>query len=133
MTALIVFLAVLLAAGLAAGAYALFAPAKTPAVEPAPGRPAADPAPGWADAAGAEFDTLSESARCDFIFALGALPDDRARGILMRALDDRSEAVALAAAHVLLRSDGIDAVRQHVASQDPVRRAALMQLLSVMT
>lgn len=129
MNALIVFLAVIFVAGLAAGAYAIFAPKKSPAPVPVPVA-----APEAAIAAPeAEFDSLGDSARCDFIFGISVLEDERTRSLLFHALDDRSEAVALAAAHVLARSGNIDEVRRHVATQDPSRRDALMQLLSVMT
>lgn len=131
MNALIVFLAVIFVAGLAAGAYAIFAPKKIPAPVPVP-VPAAAPEAAIA-APQAEFDSLGDSARCDFIFGIGVLEDERTRSLLFHALDDRSEAVALAAAHVLARSGSIDEVRRHVATQDPSRRDALMQLLSVMT
>jgi hypothetical protein len=48
-----------------------------------------------------EFGNLSNSERCDFIFAIAALDDPSSTRLLERALDDPCEAVALAAAHAL--------------------------------
>ena len=55
----------------------------------------------WATAAGAEFANLSEADRCDLVFAVAALEDPRGQRILEGALDDPSEAVALAAARAM--------------------------------
>ncbi|MDQ2872199.1 MAG: hypothetical protein M3R35_03605 [Candidatus Eremiobacteraeota bacterium] len=73
--------------------------------EPAPLEPAAEPpASDWTAQAGEEFAGLSEPARCDLIFAVAALDDARSHQLLVHALDDPSEAVALAAAHALARN-----------------------------
>lgn len=127
MNALIVFLAVIFVAGLAAGAYAIFAPKRSPVPVPVPAHESPAPTPE------SEFDGLGDAARCDFIFAIDVPEDERTRAVLFHALNDRSEAVALAAAHVLARSGNIDEVRRRVAAQDPARREKLMQLLSVIT
>lgn len=47
------------------------------------------------------FGNLSNSERCDFIFAIAALDDPASLRLLERALHDPCEAVALAAAHAL--------------------------------
>lgn len=139
MSTLVIVLLAAFAVGLAGLAYAAFAPKRVPQEEavpvaPAPATPAgAVGASSWTDSALREFDALGDAARCDFVFAVGALPDERTRRILLHALDDRSEAVALAAAHVLARAGALDDVRRAVAHQDPARREALMQLLSVIT
>ena len=57
------------------------------------------PDAGWTSEAGEEFATLSEAARCDLIFAVADLQDECADGLLLHALDDPSEPVALAAAN----------------------------------
>lgn len=136
MNALVIFLALIFMGGLAVGAYALFAPKKHPAAVPQAEIPAPavpPPAQDWTSSATSEFDALGEAARCDFVFAVGALDDERSRAILFHALDDSSDAVALAAAHVLARAGHIEDVRTYVASHTRERSAQLMQLLSVMT
>jgi hypothetical protein len=55
----------------------------------------------WTSAAGAEFARISEAARCDLVFAVASLDDERSLRMLEGALDDPSETVALAAAHAL--------------------------------
>lgn len=77
---------------------------------------------GWTAQAGEEFATLSESARCDLVFAVADLQDERAEALLVHALDDPSESVALAAAHVLERRGSAERVRTHV-SRYPGQRA----------
>src|SRR6185312_1571013 len=59
---------------------------------------------GWTSGAGDEFEGLSESARCDMIFAVAALDDERSHSLLSHALRDPAEAVSLAAAHALASS-----------------------------
>ena len=59
--------------------------------------------PAWTDAAGSEFGELSEAERCDLIFAIEALDDEKSKRILESALADSSDAVALAAARALAR------------------------------
>lgn len=56
---------------------------------------------GWTQAAGEEFAHLSDADRCDLVFALAALEDPRSEQLLENALDDPSEAVALAAARAM--------------------------------
>lgn len=105
-----------LAAGAAIVYYAVLA-RRTP-VAPSP-----PPGPSWAGAAGAEFAELSESGRCELIFALEALDDPASLALLEGALDDPSETVALAAAHALAsRGDGVRL--QDYFAGHPGRRAA---------
>jgi len=118
----IVLLAVI-AVAVCAGAYMWFSQPKEPVEEtiPPPLEPWT-PDAGWTSEAGEEFATLSESARCDLIFAVADLQDERADGLLLHALDDPSEPVALAAAHVLERRGAADRVREHV-NRYPGKRA----------
>ncbi|MBV8198248.1 MAG: hypothetical protein JO263_08935 [Candidatus Eremiobacteraeota bacterium] len=51
--------------------------------------------------AGDTFDELSESERCDFVFAIAPLDDSRSNALLERALGDPSEIVATAAARAM--------------------------------
>jgi hypothetical protein len=82
------------------------------------------PAPGgWTASAGDEFSGLSESARCDLIFAIAALDDRSSSKVLERALDDPSEAVVLAAAHAL-GGRGESAVVDRYFRSNPSERAS---------
>ena len=84
-------LVIVLVAGAALGLYALMAPRrKAPERVRAPDRDALQTPTGWTDAAGAEFGALAEPARCDMIFAVAALDDDRSLQLLEYALDDPS-------------------------------------------
>ena len=85
----------------------------------------AAPAHDWAAQAGEEFASLPEAARCDLVFALSDLDDERAQRVLVQALGDPSEAVALAAAHALKRR-GEGAVVEHYAAEHPGERAQRM-------
>jgi hypothetical protein len=55
----------------------------------------------WAASAGAEFANLCDADRCDLVFAVAALEDAQSQRLLAEALDDPSEAVALAAARAM--------------------------------
>jgi hypothetical protein len=50
-----------------------------------------------------EFGPLSESERCDLIFAYAVLGDAHSLDVIEHALDDPSESVAIAAARALAR------------------------------
>jgi HEAT repeat protein len=54
--------------------------------------------PAWT---GDEYAGLSDAARCDLVFALQELPGEERTSMLLDALDDPSETVALAAAKAL--------------------------------
>jgi hypothetical protein len=115
------FLIIVFAVGAALAAYAVFAPRRRlrgPAAAP---QASAD----WASEADDEFADLSDAARCELVFAVAALGDERSRFLLERALDDPAEAVALAAAHALATSGRGDAVRAY-ARAHPGERAQLL-------
>ncbi len=92
-----VALLVLVAAAVVA-AVLLFARRRPPQIEPIETK---SDARDWTAAAGAEFAHLSEADRCDLVFAVAALEDARSQRLLEDALDDPSEAVALAAARAM--------------------------------
>src|SRR5271155_668675 len=95
---LTVVLIVIFVLGVAGGVYAFAAPRRKAAAL------APDRAPLHADTEGGadeEFAGLSETARCEMIFAAGALDDERSQRLLEHGLGDPSEAVATAAAHAL--------------------------------
>lgn len=123
MNSVVIVLLAVIAVAVCAGAYMWFSQPKEPVEEtiPPPLEPWT-PDAGWTSEAGEEFATLSESARCDLIFAVADLQDERADGLLLHALDDPSEPVALAAAHVLERRGAADRVREHV-NRYPGKRA----------
>ncbi len=123
MNTVVIILLAVVAVAVCVGAYAWFAPTKEPVAEamPPPIEPWT-PDAGWTAEAGEEFATLSEAARCDLVFAVADLQDERADGLLLHALDDPSEPVALAAAHVLERRGAADRVREHV-NRYPGKRA----------
>jgi hypothetical protein len=92
-------LALLVLAAAVVAAIVLLARRRPARIEPRrePQRDAA----GWTRAAGEEFADLSEADRCDLVFAVAALDDPRSQRLLEHALDDPSEAVALAAARAM--------------------------------
>ena len=86
----------------------------------------------WASEAGAEFAGLGEPARCDLIFAMAELDDASSLRLLIHALDDPSQTVALAAAHALARSGHIEAVRAYAQTHEGERSTELLQLVSLL-
>jgi hypothetical protein len=86
----------------------------------------------WTDAAGHEFAGLSESGRCDLIFAVAALEDQRSQGLLERALDDPSEPVALAAAHALASHGCRTNVDRYLAANPGARATHIASLLALL-
>lgn len=122
--------------GAALGAYAIFAPKKVRSVLAMRAEPVElddDPADTlWTHEAASEFAGLSEAARCDMIFAVAAIDDERSHRLLVHALDDPSDTVALAAAHALARAGRIDDVRSYARIHDGPRSVELMQLLSLL-
>jgi hypothetical protein len=93
-----------------------------------PSAPAASPRATWVQAAGDEFAELDDAERCDLIFAVAALSDERSHQLLILALDDPSESVALAAARELTRQGGGAALEEYLAAH-PSERARTLRLL----
>ncbi len=128
-------IAVLFVAGIALGIYAVIAP--RPAVNEPTLLDQVDVAPmhattDWTHEAGQEFAGLSECARCDLIFAVAALDDDRSMRLLEFALQDPSEAVALAAAHVLAGSGRAANVERFLAQHPGERAERIVSTLSLL-
>jgi hypothetical protein len=86
----------------------------------------------WTSGAGDEFSGLSESARCDLIFAVAALDDERSQSLLSHALSDPAEAVALAAAHVLASSGRRSTVDAFLAEHPGARADRISQALALL-
>lgn len=131
MTMIYLILAGIFAVGVLIGVYAWLAPrAPAPNTKPSTARQNTEPAPAqsseaatdWTSQAGEEFAGLSESARCDLIFAVAHLDDDRSHQLLVHAMDDPSDAVATAAAHALAQRGSNEVVQQY-AEQHPGERA----------
>ncbi len=115
----------LFAVGAAAGAYAAFAP-RPPRAE------GSEPEPVPSAGRFGEFAALAESARCDLIFSMGAIDDEASRSLLLHALDDPSEAVALAAARAFARAGSIGEVRRYASERPGHRTHALLQTLAML-
>ena len=86
----------------------------------------------WTHDAGDEFGGLSEAARCDMIFAVAALDDERSQQLLEHALDDPAEAVSLAAAHVLAGRGHGTLVQSWLASHPGLRADRIAQALALL-
>lgn len=86
----------------------------------------------WTSGAGDEFAGLSESARCDLVFAVAALEDERSQHLLEHALSDPAEPVALAAAHVLISSGRSSVVKQFLDDHPGLRADRIAQTLSLL-
>jgi len=132
MEAVWIALASIFAIGVALAVYALMAPRRKAERE----RLEAQRAPlqaqtEWTLAVGQEFSTLSESARCDMIFALTALEDERSERLLEHALDDPSEAVALAAARALVTRGQARLVDRHLTAHPGERAERIAHTLAL--
>ena len=133
MNALVIGLLIVVAIAVCVGSYAWLSPERKAIEEPvpAPNEPW-QPDDAWTAQAGEEFATLSEAARCDLVFAVADLHDERADGLLLHALDDPSEPVALAAAHVLDKRGAADRVRAHVKRHPGARAERIEETLSLL-
>lgn len=131
-----IVLAAIFAVGLALGLYAWLAPRK-PEPVPSASQPAASPEPpqtgtGWTSQAGDEFSGLTESARCDLIFAVSDLEDERSEQMLLHALNDPSDPVAIAAAHALARRGRTQAVNSYAQEHPGERAERIVQTLALL-
>lgn len=129
--------------GAAIGVYALAAPRRahdltqpskveTPNLRFEPERATPVPESEWSSRAGSEFAGLSETARCELVFAVAALDDEPARRLLLAALDDPSEAVGLAAAHALASAGQIAEVQTYVSMHPGARADRVMETLTLL-
>jgi hypothetical protein len=119
--------------GAAIGLYAWLAPRRE-ASQPPPAEPIApfEPNLSWTTEAGDEFAGLNESARCDLIFAVSDLNDERSARLLEHALDDPSDAVALAAAHALARRGASDTIAAYVQRRPGERADRIVSTLALL-
>ncbi|HUA08539.1 MAG TPA: hypothetical protein VMA98_04640 [Candidatus Acidoferrales bacterium] len=121
-----------LTAGILLGLYAWLAPRR--AAEAARVREGAplQATTAWTNEAGAEFAGLSEAARCDLVFAVAALDDERSQKLLEHALDDPAEAVSLAAAHALAGHGRRSLVDAYLSSHPGARADRIAQALALL-
>ncbi len=80
----------------------------------------------------AAYDRLPEQARCELLFAAETLVDERARALLYRGLSDPSEAVALAAARGLARTEERAVFERALEALPPERARRLRETLAVL-
>jgi hypothetical protein len=130
MLLLVIIIVVVVAAGVAG--YAIFAPRRKAEHVRAPERGPLAAQTSWSDTAGLEFAELSESARCDMIFAVGALDDDASQHLLEHALGDPAEAVATAAAHALITHGHADVVERFLAAHPGERADRIAATLALL-
>lgn len=120
-------------AGAALGALALFVPrASAPPADPPPVPKPWHSTTGWTTQAGEDFSGLSEAARCDLVFAVSDLRDERSQQLLVHALDDPSDAVALAAAHSLASRGAAGAVNAYAQAHPGQRAQRILDTLALL-
>jgi HEAT repeat protein len=132
--AIIVALAVVIAVGIALAIFAATAPRRAASVR----RQTAERAPlegttEWTNAAGDEFSGLNEPARCDLVFAVAALDDERSQRLLEHALGDPSEPVSLAAARALVARGQREAVERFLAAHPGERASRMSDTLALLS
>ncbi|HEV7180463.1 MAG TPA: hypothetical protein VGN11_11350 [Candidatus Baltobacteraceae bacterium] len=132
MTTITVILVLIVIAGVAIGIYAFVAPRRTDPEFQAPKARALHATTDWTNEAGDEFAGLSESARCDLVFAVAAFDDERSQRLLEAALDDPAESVCLAAAHVLASSGRRPMVEAYLARHPGPRANRLSETLALL-
>ncbi len=125
---------VLVVAAVVVAAYALLAARTRDRAVPVSARAASDEndTAQWIADADRGYDDLSEAAKCDLVFAMGSVNDARANVLLVRALDDPSEAVALAAAHAL-HSNGNAAALEAYSASHPERGQRLLETVNLLS
>jgi len=121
-----------LVAGLLLAFYAWRAPRRTAEAQLAREGAPLQATTAWTNEAGAEFAGLSESARCDLVFAVAALDDERSQKLLEHALNDPAEAVSLAAAHALAGHGRRALVDGFLASHPGARADRIAQALALL-
>ncbi len=128
-------IAVLFVLGILLAIYAVVAPrrsAEEPTLLDSVDREPLQATTDWTNEAGQEFAGLSESARCDLIFAVAALQDERSTHMLEFALRDPNETVALAAAHALAGSGRAPIVERFLAQHPGDRAKRIVGTLTLM-
>ncbi len=133
MTTIAIVLGVVFVVGAAIGIYAWRAPRASVRAAQGPAAPAPlQSSTDWTKEAGAEFAELSESARCDLIFAVADLHDERSQQLLVHALEDPADAVAIAAAHALAQRGSRSTVAAFAQRHPGARAEHIMHTLALL-
>ena len=135
MTAIAIVLGLVLLAGIGTGVYAVIAPRHRSNEPTLIDKMVAEPLQAttdWTHEAGDEFAGLSESARCDLIFAVAALEDDRSHRLLEHALNDPAEAVSMAAAHALATTGRASELQKYLERNPGPRSERISETLSLL-
>ena len=132
MSTVTLLIVIVLLVGIGIGAYAYFAPRR---VEQRPEASVGEPlqvTTDWTKEAGDEFAGLSESRRCDLVFAVATLEDERSQRLLEFALNDPADAVATAAAHALAANGRRASVETFLARHPGPRADRIAQTLALL-
>ena len=121
-----------LAAGILIGLYAWLAPRRVTSPKITRDGAPLQATTAWTNGAGEEFAGLSEAARCDLVFAVAALEDERSQKLLEYALDDPAEPVSLAAAHALAGHGRQGLVDAYLSSHPGARADRIAQALALL-
>lgn len=132
MTLIAVAALLTLAAGILIGLYAWLAPRRVASPRIRRGGAPLQTTTAWTNEAGEEFAGLSEAARCDLVFAVAALEDERSQKLLEYALDDPAEPVSLAAAHVLAGHGRQGLVDAYLSNHPGARADRIAQALALL-
>ena len=133
MSTIAVLALVALLAAIALGLYAWLAPRRTAHARHERSEAPLHATTGWTNEAGEEFAGLAEAARCDLVFAVAALDDERSQQLLEHALSDPAEPVSLAAAHALAARGQRPLVDTYLASHPGGRADRIAQALTLLT
>lgn len=132
MSAIAIAALLVLAVGIVLGLYAWLAPRRVAERLRAREGASLQVTTAWTNEAGAEFAGLSEAARCDLVFAVAALDDERSQRLLEHALHDPAEAVSLAAAHALAGHGRGPVVQAFLESHPGARADRIAQALALL-
>ena len=132
MSTIVIILVAILVIGVGIGIVALVAPRRAEAERRRREGPPLQTTTDWTHQAGDEFAGLSESARCDMVFAVAALDDERSQKLLQHALNDPAEPVSIAAAHALAGSGRRTMVQQYLAANPGLRADRIAQALALL-
>jgi hypothetical protein len=132
MSTIVIVLVAILIVGAGVGIFALVAPRRAESKARTRHGPPLQATTDWTNEVGDEFAGLSESARCDMIFAVAALEDERSNRLLMHALNDPAEAVSLAAAHALAGNGRRLVVDQYLTANPGQRADRIAQALALL-
>jgi hypothetical protein len=122
----------ILVAGTLIGLYAWMAPRRAAEARAMRNGAPLQATTAWTNEAGAEFSGLSEAARCDLVFAVAALDDERSQKLLEYALNDPAEAVSLAAAHALAGHGRREVVDAYLNGHPGTRADRIAQALALL-